>query len=65
MSVFQRFVAYSKESYNELIYKVTWPKFDALMRNTVVVCIASIILTLIVFGLDAAFKYFLNILYNA
>ncbi len=65
MSVFQRFVSYSKESYNELIYKVTWPKFDALMRNTVVVCIASIILTLIVFGLDAAFKYLLNILYNA
>lgn len=65
MSVFQRFVSYSKESYNELIYKVTWPKFDALMRNTIVVCIASIILTLIVFGLDAAFKYLLNILYNA
>lgn len=65
MSVFQRFVSYSKESYNELIYKVTWPKFDALMRNTVVVCIASIILTLIVFGLDAAFKYLLNMLYNA
>ena len=65
MSVFQRFVSYSKESYNELIYKVTWPKFDASMRNTIVVCIASIILTLIVFGLDAAFKYLLNILYNA
>jgi len=65
MSVFQRFVSYSNESYNELFYKVTWPKFDALMRNTIVVCIASIILTLIVFGLDAAFKYLLNILYNA
>ena len=65
MSVFQKFVSYSKESYNELMYKVTWPKFDALLRNTVVVCVASIILTLIVFGMDAAFKYVLNILYQA
>ena len=47
------------------MYKVTWPKYDALMRNTVVVCVASIILTLIVFGMDAAFKYVLNILYQA
>ena len=65
MSMFQRFVSYSKDSYNELMYKVTWPKYDALIRNTVLVCVASIILTLVVFGLDAAFKYILELLYNA
>ena len=65
MSMFQRFVSYSKDSYNELMYKVTWPKYDSLIRNTVLVCVASIILTLVVFGLDAAFKYILELLYNA
>ena len=32
---------YVKESYNELVHKVTWPTFAQLQNSTVVVMVAS------------------------
>lgn len=34
---------YVKESYNELVHKVTWPTFAQLQNSTVVVMVASLI----------------------
>lgn len=44
---------YILESYNELVNKVTWPSWSSLQSNTVVTIIASLILALIIFVMDA------------
>lgn len=51
---------YIKESYSELVTKVTWPTLPYLQSTTVVVLIASIILSLIIFVMDLASKQVIN-----
>ena len=51
---------YIKESYNELVNKVTWPSLPMLQQTTVVVIVASIIFSLIIFVMDGASKLVLN-----
>ncbi|MFK7756874.1 MAG: preprotein translocase subunit SecE [Flavobacteriales bacterium] len=46
---------YIKESYNELIHKVTWPAWKMLQQSSVLVFIASLIISLIVWGMDYVF----------
>jgi len=53
-----------KESYNELIHKVTWPTWEQLMSNTVIVLVGTIIISLIVLVLDFISKNALTTLYN-
>jgi len=43
---------YVKESYNELVNKVTWPTWPELQNTTVVVIVGSIILVLITYVMD-------------
>ncbi len=54
---------YIKESYNELLNKVTWPTFASLQSSTIVVIIASIIIALIIFLMDAISKNVLDLIY--
>lgn len=51
---------YVKESYYELINKVTWPSLAMLQQTTVVVIVASIIFSVIIFLMDGASKLFIN-----
>ena len=44
---------YLTESYNELMHKVTWPSWQNLTSTTVVVLVASLIIALIIFLMDA------------
>ena len=53
-----------KESYNELIHKVTWPSWPMLLSTTVLVLIASAIIALIVLVMDIASKNLLTTIYN-
>ena len=39
---------YFKESYNELVHKVTWPTFSQLQNSTVVVMVASLLFAIVV-----------------
>jgi len=57
-------VLYFKESYNELINKVTWPTWANLQSNTVLVVIASIILALIIFVMDVISRTGLELIYG-
>jgi len=38
---------YVKESYNELVNKVTWPTFPQLQSSTIVVMVASVIFAIV------------------
>ena len=43
---------YVKESYNELVNKVTWPTFPQLQSSTIVVMVASVIFAIVVLAMD-------------
>jgi len=53
-----------KESYTELVYKVSWPTRSELSNSAVVVLIASIILALIVWVMDFTFEKLMTIIYG-
>ncbi len=53
-----------KESYNELLHKVTWPSFPDLLSSTTVVLIASAIIAAIVLVMDVISKGILETIYD-
>jgi len=55
---------YIKESYNELVHKVSWPTTKELTNSAVVVLIASIIIALIVWVIDFGFEKFIQFIYK-
>jgi preprotein translocase subunit SecE len=59
-----KFVEYVKESYNELVYKVSWPTRKELAQSSVIVLIASIILALIVWLMDWCFENIMTFVYG-
>ncbi|MFT4971707.1 MAG: preprotein translocase subunit SecE, partial [Saprospiraceae bacterium] len=59
-----RLKLYIKESYNELVNKVTWPSLASLQQTTVVVIVGSIILTGIVAIMDGVWKNLLTTIYD-
>ena len=50
-----KFGNYVKESYDELVHKVSWPTLKELQSSAVVVAVAALILALIVFLMDVVF----------
>lgn len=53
-----------KESYNELVNKVSWPSVKELRQSAVVVLIASIILALVVWAMDWCFETIMTLVYG-
>lgn len=53
-----------KESYNEMVYKVSWPTRDELAQSSVIVLIASLILALIVWLIDWGFETIMQFIYG-
>lgn len=55
---------YIKESYNELLNKVTWPTWPNLLESTKLVLVGSIIFALIILAMDAVSKQGTEFIYN-
>ena len=55
---------YFAESYKELMEKVTWPSWVQLQQSTIIVLVATLLITAIVFVMDFASKGLLNFVYN-
>ena len=53
-----------KESYDELVHKVSWPTRKELSQSSVLVLIASIILALIVWLMDWCFESIITFIYG-
>jgi len=49
-------INYIEESYDELIHKVSWPTWTELQGSAIVVSVASLIIAIIVFGMDEVFR---------
>ena len=60
----KRIINYLKESYNELVHKVTWPTWKELQSSALVVMVASLIFALIVFAMDTSFQKILEGIYK-
>lgn len=45
------------EAYDELMHKVSWPTWPELQQSAVVVLIASVILAIVILGMDLVSKY--------
>ena len=59
-----KFVENLKESYNELVHKVSWPTRKESSKSAVLVLIASIILALIVWLMDFGFESLMTLIYG-
>ena len=57
-------INYIKESYNELVYKVSWTKRDELVSHAVVVLIASLLIALVIFLVDKCFEEIMKFVYG-
>ena len=53
-----------KESYNEMVHKVSWPTRKELSQSAVLVLVASIILALIVWLMDWCFENIMTFIYG-
>jgi len=55
---------YFKESYIELQEKVTWPTWTNLQQSTVIVLVATIIITALVWVMDFSSNQLLKLIYS-
>jgi len=55
---------YLQETYNELIYKVSWPSWADLQSSAIVVMVASIIIAVVIFAMDFSFQSLFEFLYK-
>ena len=55
---------YIKESYKELVEKVSWPTFAQLQSSTIVVMVASLIFALVVLVMDVSFENLMKGIYS-
>ncbi len=55
---------YFQEAYEELMHKVSWPTWSELQDSSVIVLVTSLIISLMVLGIDVAFKYGVQELYK-
>ncbi|MFL2568266.1 MAG: preprotein translocase subunit SecE [Flavobacteriales bacterium] len=59
-----KLVGIIKESYNELINKVSWPTWSELQNSSIVVAIATVIIALIIYFMDSIFSNLMKIFYS-
>jgi preprotein translocase subunit SecE len=55
---------YIQETWNELIYKVSWPTWSDLQNSAVVVMIGTVIISLIIFAMDVSFRNIMEMIYG-
>ena len=55
---------YFKESYKELMEKVTWPSWSELQQSTVIVLVATLLITLLVGVMDVLGNGVLKFIYS-
>ncbi len=59
-----KITTYFKESYFELVEKVTWPTWSQLQQSTVIVLVATVIITAMVWVMDFASNQILKLIYS-
>jgi preprotein translocase subunit SecE len=60
----KKLVNYFRETYDELVNKVSWPTWSELQSSAVVVSIASLIIAAVVYLMDMTFSSVLKQFYK-
>ncbi|HEY4877103.1 MAG TPA: preprotein translocase subunit SecE [Puia sp.] len=55
---------YFRESYKELLEKVTWPNWTQLQQSTIIVLVATLLITLVVWVMDMVASGLLKFIYS-
>jgi preprotein translocase subunit SecE len=55
---------YLRDSYKELLEKVSWPSWPQLQQSTVIVLIATVVITALVWAMDLVAQTGLNFIYS-
>ena len=55
---------YFSETRNELLNKVSWPTWPELQSSALVVMVSSVIIALVVFGMDFLFEILMKNAYD-
>ena len=53
-----------KLTYEELVYKVSWPTWEELQESAIVVLVASLIIALVIFLMDTTFENVFKVFYQ-
>ena len=61
--MFKKIGKLCKESYDELVHKVSWPTMSELTSSAVVVLEASLLIALVVFSMDQVFQMVMEFVY--
>ncbi|MDI9338182.1 MAG: preprotein translocase subunit SecE [Alphaproteobacteria bacterium] len=59
-----KFKSYIKESYIELLEKVSWPKWNQLQQSTIITILSTIFITLIIWAMDFISSKTLEFIYS-
>jgi preprotein translocase subunit SecE len=59
-----KIATYFKESYKELMEKVTWPTWTQLQQSTMIVIAATLVITALVSGMDLVTNVVLKQIYK-
>jgi preprotein translocase subunit SecE len=59
-----RIGTYFSETRNELVNKVSWPTWPELQSSAIVVMVSSIIIAMVVFGMDRVFDLLMQQAYD-
>ena len=60
----KKVISYIKDSYNELVYNVSWPTRSELSSSAVVVMFASLIIAVLIGVVDFGFEAVMNFIYS-
>ena len=59
-----KLTAYFRDSYKELVQKVTWPGWDQLQQSTMIVLGATLVITFVVAIMDLVANKSLQLIYS-
>lgn len=59
-----KITTYFKDSYQELVEKVTWPTWAQLQQSTLIVLVATLIITAMVWVMDFSSNQLLKMIYS-
>jgi preprotein translocase subunit SecE len=59
-----KFSVFVRDSYKEMVEKVTWPKWEQLQQSTMIVLGATLFITGLVFVMDLIAKNSMDFIYS-
>ncbi|MDE6183245.1 MAG: preprotein translocase subunit SecE [Rikenellaceae bacterium] len=59
-----KLIQYVKDSYRELVDKVSWPSVNQLRNSAIVVMVASLLFALVIVAMDQSFENIMKAVYS-